>query len=484
MEVLTFAPYLFVLFIIYVIGLCSYRMYFDSLSHIPGPKLAAASLWYEFYYDVVVKGQYTYKIRELHEKYGPVIRISPYEVHINDPEYIDTVYPGSASRTMKYGWSMKMFGLRSSFIVTESHELHRIRRGALANYFSKSNLLKMEPGVQSQVDKLVVRFQEIRGDIIGQYAFARPYGFLDDPDFAPYWHKLMMEVSENGHILKQFGWMMPLMKSMPDWLVKALQPQMATLLDFQARFRSQVIEVKQQIAAGEKPPGQTTIFWDVLTNSQVRPQEKETDHLQDEAQTVIGAGTVTTGHILAITSFYIMSNPTIHQRLSAEITDVMSTTGDRPTWTQLEQLPYLTAVITEGLRIGYGISHRLQRLFPDTIVQYNGYAIPTMTPISMTSVLIHDNTDLFPNPRTFNPDRFLKQPALKRYLVPFSRGTRQCAGLNLAYAEFYLALAAVFAPGRFRLELFETDASDVETKHDFFVPSPRLDSKGIRAVVV
>jgi len=59
----------------------------------------------------------------------------------------------------------------------------------------------------------------------------------------------------------------------------------------------------------------------------------------------------------------------------------MSKTDGKARWTQIEQLPYLTAVITEGLRIGYGVSHRLQRLFSDTVLQYNGYAIPTMTPI-------------------------------------------------------------------------------------------------------
>ena len=59
-----------VLFVVYVIGLYIYRAFFDRLSHIPGPKLAAATLWYEFYYDVVLKGRYTWKIAELHEKYG------------------------------------------------------------------------------------------------------------------------------------------------------------------------------------------------------------------------------------------------------------------------------------------------------------------------------------------------------------------------------------------------------------------------------
>ncbi len=237
------------------------------------------------------------------------------------------------------------------------------------------------------------------------------------------------------------------------------------------------------MAAGEKPTGQTNIFYDVLSNPNVRPEEKETDHLQDEAQTIIGAGTVTTGHILAIVTFYIISNPSIQSRLEAEIEGIMFHTVGKPKWHQLEQLPYLTAVITEALRIGYGVSHRLQRIFPDTVLQYNGYDIPTMTPVSMTGVLIHDNTSLFPNPRTFNPERFIEQPQLKKYLVPFSKGSRQCAGLNLAYAELYLTLAAMFAPGRPKFELFETDISDVETKHDFLNTCPRLDSKGIRVTI-
>ena len=428
---------------------------------------------------------------------------------------IDEVYPNQQKRSMKWDWAMKAFGLKTAFFVTASHELHRIRRGIFAHYLSKATLLRLEPGIQSVMDKLVSRFEGLKGssrnvnlldvyacltgDVIGQYAFAETYGFLDDPDFSPFWHKLMIDVSQNGHVLKQFGWIMPLTQAMPDWLVKLIQPQMMSLLDFQRvcflmntckyhtdrlqRFRRQVIEAKETIARGEKPVGQETIFYDVLTNDEVRPQEKETDHLQDEAQTIIGAGTVTTGHILALTSFYLVENPPILERLQTELGDLMSVAGPSPKWQQLEQLPYLTAIITEGLRIGYGIAGRLQRMFPDTVLEYNGYSVPPMTPISMTAILLHDNPTLFPDPRTFRPERFLEQPSLRKYLVPFSRGSRQCAGQNLAYCEFYLALAAVFAPGRFRLELFETDISDVETKHDFLNTSPRLDSKGIRVTI-
>ena len=58
------------LFVFYTPGLVLYRLYLSPLAKFPGPKLAAATLWYEFYYDVVKRGRYTWKIQELHEQYG------------------------------------------------------------------------------------------------------------------------------------------------------------------------------------------------------------------------------------------------------------------------------------------------------------------------------------------------------------------------------------------------------------------------------
>lgn len=54
----------------YTIGLYIYRIYFSPLSKFPGPKLAAATLFYEGYYDLVKDGQYPWRIREMHQKYG------------------------------------------------------------------------------------------------------------------------------------------------------------------------------------------------------------------------------------------------------------------------------------------------------------------------------------------------------------------------------------------------------------------------------
>ena len=71
-ELLSLHNLLFALlaFSVYCIFSAVYRLYFSPLAKFPGPKLAALTLWYEFYYDVIKRGRYTWKIAELHERYG------------------------------------------------------------------------------------------------------------------------------------------------------------------------------------------------------------------------------------------------------------------------------------------------------------------------------------------------------------------------------------------------------------------------------
>jgi hypothetical protein len=52
---------------------------------------------------------------------------------------------------------------------------------------------------------------------------------------------------------------------------------------------------------------------------------------------------------------------------------------------------------------------------------------------------------------------------------------------SLAYAELYLALAAIF--GQFELQLYQTTKKDIWPQHDYFVPKPEAGSKGVRVMV-
>ena len=71
---LTEQPRLFSFALFIVLGYCLfiivYRLIFHPLAKFPGPRLAAITFKYEYYYDGIKKGQYTRRIGELHEKYG------------------------------------------------------------------------------------------------------------------------------------------------------------------------------------------------------------------------------------------------------------------------------------------------------------------------------------------------------------------------------------------------------------------------------
>lgn len=98
----------------------------------------------------------------------------------------------------------------------------------------------------------------------------------------------------------------------------------------------------------------------------------------------------------------------------------------------------------------------------------------------MTSLLQHKDGSKFSDPSVFDPDRWLNNKSIEKYLVPFSKGTRQCLGINLATAEIYLTLATVFR--RVNMELYETTARDAEIEDDFFIPHGHADSKGVRII--
>jgi hypothetical protein len=58
------------LLLLYIVCGAIFRLNFSPIAKFPGPKLAALTLWYEFYYDGVKRGKYVWEIAKMHEKYG------------------------------------------------------------------------------------------------------------------------------------------------------------------------------------------------------------------------------------------------------------------------------------------------------------------------------------------------------------------------------------------------------------------------------
>jgi cytochrome P450 len=108
-------------------------------------------------------------------------------------------------------------------------------------------------------------------------------------------------------------------------------------------------------------------------------------------------------------------------------------------WVQLEKYPYLHGVIFEGFRVALGISGRLPRVARDEDLVYKGrgfhYVIPRGTAIGMSAFVNHNNEDLFPDPEKYDPERWVDAQgkpnhAMEKYIMSFSKGSRQCIGMQ------------------------------------------------------
>ncbi|KAJ5108360.1 hypothetical protein N7456_005035 [Penicillium angulare] len=122
-----------------------YRLHFHPLSKFPGPKLASLSGLYEIYFTAWGAGSFEEEIDRMHQIYGPVVRITPDEVHVQEqfynPSYADGLIkgtraldfgrhqPGRASRALQ---SKKRSISRARSIL--QLEVHQIIRGLVQKH--------------------------------------------------------------------------------------------------------------------------------------------------------------------------------------------------------------------------------------------------------------------------------------------------------------------------------------------------------------
>ena len=156
----------------WVLCIALYRLFFSPIANIPGPTLAALTSWYECYYDVIKPGQYVWKIKELHAQYGwytmrltcnrskysigPIVRISPREVHVNDLDFLDNIY--SVRQRNKDPEKVKALGNNDSTGGAVHYDLHHKRRESLDPFFSQRSVLDLESMLQEKTKQLCGKF--------------------------------------------------------------------------------------------------------------------------------------------------------------------------------------------------------------------------------------------------------------------------------------------------------------------------------------
>lgn len=240
---------------------------------------------------------------------------------------------------------------------------------------------------------------------------------------------------------------------------------------------------KKDSSASSEP----TLFHAMRDSEDLPAEEKNVERFKSEASVIAGAAGETTTKAITTVIYYLVNQPKHLQKVRAELADLQSHSQSKkyalPDLKELQQLPYLTAVIKEALRISCGFCARSARSAPFEELHYKQYTIPANTLVSTASYFVNFNEEIFPDPSTFEPERWLGEEGKSRnkYFVAFGKGSRSCQGQHLAMAELYLSLAAVLP--KFDFELFQTTIEDVELKYEWIFAQAKIGSKGVRAHV-
>ncbi|PVH92548.1 putative benzoate 4-monooxygenase cytochrome P450 [Periconia macrospinosa] len=491
------------IFTLYSLRLVVFRLYFHPLARFPGPKILAATTWFETYVDLF-HHDFPQRLSKIHDKYGPIVRVAPNEIHVNDADFFQTVFVAAAKHRTDI-IPPRGLGQDDSIGSTRTHDMHQLRRKPLDKFMGLQNIVRLQGMIHEEIRTLDQKisalknsgkpvrldcvFTSFTGDIVGRLACGESPSLLEGKDFTPEWYDMIRGAARIIPLLRHFPQLGEATRMLPNWLVQALTPRSAGFRVLQELGEKRIARVRAEVARETKSDGEEggSMFHHLL-RSDIPDAEKSTERLNAEAVSFLGAGTYPTAATTIFVAYYILADPKIEERLREDLKDVMANFDEEvPNFTKLEQIEYLSACIKEGLRL-LRLFRRKSRISTDLDLQYGNFTIPKGTPVSLSPYTMHMDPEVFPEPEKFKPDRWLGgnlDPRMKRNLNPFLGGSRNCIGMHVAWAQMYLMLGTLFRPNKnYRLKLGDCDESDVYPVVDNEFGVAKYDSRGLNAFVV
>jgi cytochrome P450 len=194
---------------------------------------------------------------------------------------------------------------------------------------------------------------------------------------------------------------------------------------------------------------QRTDIMSLLMRARTEEGGELSDHeLRDELMTLVLAGHETTANQLAWTWERLVRTPEAHERLRDSVR------SDAP---DAEEV--IEATITEAMRVRPVIPMTGRRV---TVPWRLGeYAVPADTAIGISILLVHHREDLYPEPFSFKPERWIANKPGTYEWLPFGGGTRRCLGAALAMAEQRVVLGEMAR----RLDITAVDPAPERPRH-------------------
>ncbi|KAH7201148.1 cytochrome P450 [Fusarium oxysporum] len=383
---------------------------------------------------------------------------------------------------------------------TRDENYHRELKKPVANAFSLTTLLTNEAAVDSCTKLLFEKLSNFADgsqlvdlgewiqfytfDVVGELTFAKKLGFLDkggDVDGmiqaiedllvyasqigqVPAWHKFLM-----GNPLLPI-----LIPSMEGWnkvLTFTLKAVNATIGGDIGEQKGLKKDGEFNVEALERK-GDMLSKW--YATKLADPDKMSTRDIVVHLSTNVFAGSDTTAIALRATLYYLLKNPVKMCKLVMEIdkADAAGLLSSPISFREsTNHLPYMQAVLKEGLRIHPSVGLLLERHVPPEGATICGRHIPGGTVVGVNAWVTQHDPEVFPNPDQFEPERWLDASEehvkmMDQSFFAFGAGTRTCIGRHIAVTEIAKLVPEILR--NFELSLPSTEHK-WRTKNIWFV---------------
>jgi cytochrome P450 len=434
---------------VYAIGTIIYNLYFHPLRHIPGPWLARST---PIPYGLQMRsGNIVTWIQHLHAQYGEVVRVTPTELSFISAETAWSDIYGF--RTGKYkdtgaylkdnAWFPKPVNGVWSIINSNEADHSRLRRN-LSHAFSDKALRSQEALIMSYVNLLIHKLGEhaeknlpvdimrwynyTTFDIIADLSFGEPLYCLRDSEYHMWVNMVFQSIKgiptiaiRNKYII--FRWIDKVRNLFTDTQVVV-------------RARKQFFEMASARVTTrlEKETTRPDFFTSILQNNTHDKLALTRGEMDTNAVIFLVAGSETTATTLSGTTFLLLQNPKCYSRLVSEIRSTFNSSAEI-TIDAVSSLPYLLAVLQEGLRYYPPVPTGFPRVVPGAGQEVSGYYIPGGTSVYVSQHAANHSSRNFTDPDAFVPERWMDGERDVRYeddkrevVQPFSFGPRNCLG--------------------------------------------------------
>ncbi|KAK1753540.1 putative sterigmatocystin biosynthesis P450 monooxygenase stcF [Echria macrotheca] len=400
-----------------------------------------------------MQGNITNKLHELHQTYGPVVRVAPWELSYISAQAWKDIYTAPKGREIIplntiYGQNEKEFFGALSIMWQDTMAEHTRHRRILSPAFSDKSLREQEP-------------------IIGDLTFGEPFGCLENSFMHP-WIRFIFTNLKG----MMYGQIIDTMGSFGAALKMLIPKSLKTQVQQHAAFSREKVNCRRDKVT-QRPDFMAHIIEHVGQEGGMTSNE-----LTANAQLLIMAGSETSATLLATTCYFLMKNPPIQAKLQQEIRSAFARESDI-TFASVSKLPYTLAVLHEAMRIHPPVPAGIHRFTPRGGIVIDGRFVAGGADVVVHQYAAYNSPSNFKDPERFVPERWMGD---ERYagdnrdvFNPFSIGPRACIGRGLAYMESRLVLARLV--WGFDMELMPDSEDWIRQKTWILYEKPPLNAK-------